>query len=122
MIQNHRQASGGVTVDNDYILILNTCPDLSEAKRIASVLVESGVSACVNIIPNIASVYRWKGLVEYQEECLLIIKSRADCFPAVRDKILGQHPYELPEVIAVPLVDGFDKYLRWIDSALQHST
>lgn len=106
---------------NDYILILSTCPDLSGARRIASLLVESGVSACVNIIPNIASVYRWKGLVEYQEECLLIIKSRVDCFPAVRDKILEQHPYELPEVIAVPLVEGFDKYLRWIDSALQHS-
>jgi len=121
MIQHHPEAAGGVNVKDNYILILNTCPDLSGAKRIASLLVESGVSACVNIIPNIASVYRWKGLVECQEECLLIIKTRVECFPAVRDKILGQHPYELPEVIAVPLVDGFDKYLRWIDSALRHS-
>ena len=105
---------------HNYILILSTCPDLSGAKRIARLLVESGVSACVNIIPNVASVYRWKGLVECQEECLLIIKSRDECFPAVRDKILEQHPYELPEVIAVPVIDGFDKYLRWIDNALNH--
>ncbi|MGH8657830.1 MAG: divalent-cation tolerance protein CutA [Gammaproteobacteria bacterium] len=107
-------------MNNEYILILSTFPDLSGAKQIARLLVESGVSACVNVIPSIASVYRWKGVIECQEECLLIIKTRVECFPAVRDKILGQHPYELPEVIAVPVVDGFDKYLRWIDSALQH--
>ncbi len=111
----------GVFVRHNYILVLSTCPDLSGAKRIASSLVESRVSACVNIVPKIASVYRWKGAIECEEEYLLIIKTRVECFPAVRDKILGEHPYELPEVIAVPLVDGFDKYLRWIDSELQHS-
>lgn len=111
----------GIFVKHNYILILSTCPDLSGAKRIASSLVESRVSACVNIVPQIASVYRWKGVIECEEEYLLIIKTRVECFPAVRDKILGEHPYELPEVIAVPLVDGFDKYLHWIDSELQHS-
>ncbi len=121
MISRLPLSRDGVLVKANYILILSTCPDLSGAKRIARSLVESRVSACVSIVPQIASVYRWNGVIECEEEHLLIIKTRVECFPAVRDKILAEHPYELPEVIAVPLVDGSDKYLHWIDSELQPS-
>lgn len=105
-------------VKYDYTLALTTCPDLDTAKRIASLLIESHVSACVNIVPKIVSVYRWKGTIECEEEYLLLIKTRTERFAALRELILAQHPYELPEVIEVPLVGGFDGYLRWIDAEL----
>ncbi len=98
-----------------YLLILNTCPDKETALRVANTLMNKRLAACVNIIPGLTSVYHWKGQVESSEEHLLLIKSTQAAYPEVESTICQAHPYELPEVIAVPLMAGLDSYLSWID-------
>lgn len=94
-------------------IVLTTCPDTAAAERIARVLVEEKLAACVNMLPPMRSIYRWKGRVEDATEQLLVIKT-AQQFAAVRDRIRSLHPYELPEIIAVPIADGFPEYLAWL--------
>jgi len=96
-------------------LILNTCPDQQTADSIAAALVEEGLAACVNIVPGVQSVYRWRGKIERQGEYLLLIKARSDAFSSVSARIIELHPYELPEVIAVTIENGFQPYLDWIN-------
>jgi periplasmic divalent cation tolerance protein len=103
-----------------YQIVLTTCPDQESADRLASQLVETRVAACVNVIPGIRSVYRWKGEVVKDSELLLVIKSRADRFDGLKETILKHHPYELPEVIAVSASAGHLPYLAWIDSQLEN--
>lgn len=104
-----------------YQLVLSTCADSESADLLASVLVESGLAACVNIVPGLRSVYQWKGEVVKDDELLLVIKSRSDRFEQLKQAILERHPYELPEVIAVPVEAGHAPYLAWIDSQLDNS-
>ena len=99
---------------HEYQLVLTTCPDTAAAERIAQALVSERLAACVNILPIAKSVYRWKGKVESAAEQLLIIKSMARAFRAIRQRILELHPYELPEVVAVAVADGHPDYLAWI--------
>lgn len=87
---------------------------MAVAERIAQALVGERLAACVNIVPVAKSVYRWKGRVESAAEHLLIIKSMKRAFRAIRQRILELHPYELPEVLAVPVADGHPDYLAWI--------
>jgi periplasmic divalent cation tolerance protein len=95
-------------------IVLTTCPDQACAERIAKVLVEEGLAACVNILPPMRSVYKWQGKIESESEQLLLIKSTNQAFPAIRARILELHPYELPEIVAVPIADGLDRYLNWL--------
>ncbi|ADE16579.1 CutA1 divalent ion tolerance protein [Nitrosococcus halophilus Nc 4] len=104
--------------DTPYQLIFCTCPDQEVAKKLAALLVENRHAACANIVPGLTSVYRWQGKIETDSECLLLIKSRADHYSAVEQIIREQHPYELPEIIAVTIGSGLDGYLRWIDEEL----
>jgi periplasmic divalent cation tolerance protein len=99
----------------DKIIILNTCGSVEEAERIARVLVEAKLAACVNILAGIRSIYRWKGAVEDSGEWLLLIKTRRELFAAVSAELRRVHSYEVPEAIAVPVVDGLPDYLSWID-------
>lgn len=108
--------------ENAYQLIFCTCPDEEVASRLASLLVEQQYAACVNIIPGLTSVYRWRGKVETDREYLLLIKTRTDYYPAVERIVREHHPYELPEVIAVTIGKGLDNYLHWIDSQLSPAT
>ncbi|QKT03237.1 divalent-cation tolerance protein CutA [Ectothiorhodospiraceae bacterium 2226] len=101
-----------------HLLVLTTCPDRDSARQVADALVAQRLAACVNIVPGLESVYHWKGAVERDEELLLVIKTRADRYPAVEAAVCEQHPYELPEVIAVPMARGLRPYLRWIDDNL----
>ncbi|MGR9052479.1 MAG: divalent-cation tolerance protein CutA [Gammaproteobacteria bacterium] len=101
-----------------YQLILCNCPDLVVARRIADTLVENGLAACVNILPGLTSVYRWQDQIESAEEILLLIKSRADYYAKLETAVRQLHPYELPEIIAVPIDQGLPDYLRWIDTCL----
>ena len=85
-------------------IILCTCPDEETAKGVATALVDAGLAACVNIQPSITSVYRWHGKTEIANESLLVIKSRTENYSGIEKKIIDLHPYELPEIIAVPIV------------------
>jgi periplasmic divalent cation tolerance protein len=95
-------------------LLYCTCPDTDTAQRIARALVEQRLAACVNIVPGLRSIYRWKGEVQDDAECLLLIKTRESRVEALAESIRRLHPYELPEVIAVPVVAGLAPYLDWI--------
>jgi periplasmic divalent cation tolerance protein len=98
------------------IVTLCTCPDKESAEKIARLLVESRLAACVNILPNLTSVYSWQGQIETADEHLLIIKSPQAGYQAIETAILSLHPYELPEIIAVPIGQGLPGYLNWIHS------
>jgi periplasmic divalent cation tolerance protein len=99
-------------------LVLCTVPDRDSAEKIAETLVSEHLAACVNIIPGIASVYRWEGSVEKGEELLLLIKTGQDVYRSLEQRILALHPYELPEIIAVPIQTGQTDYTEWIKSCL----
>ena len=97
-------------------IVVTTCPDAETAERVASELVTSGLAACVNVFPPMRSIYRWKGAVESAQEQMLVIKGRVDDFPAIEARIVALHPYELPEILAVPIVGGLPAYLSWLSN------
>ena len=101
--------------ETPYQLVLTTCPDAGVAKTIAATLVEERLAACVNVLPPMQSIYRWKGGVESEPEQLLIGKIRVADYAAVQQRIQDLHPYELPEVIAIPISNGLPAYLAWIE-------
>jgi len=96
-------------------IVVTTCGSVEEAQKIARELVERRVAACVNIVSPIQSVYRWQGKVESATEWLLLIKTSAEKFAAVRDAIGELHSYDLPECIMVSIEDGSPEYLKWIE-------
>lgn len=102
----------------DKIVVFSTCESAEEAAKVARQLVEARLAACVNVVPSVRSIYRWRGQIEDAGECLLVIKSRRDLFPRLREAIAGMHSYEVPEVLALPVVDGSDSYLAWLDREL----
>ena len=97
----------------DVLVVLVTCPP-DKAQGIADALVEERVAACVNVVPSLRSVYRWKGAVHHDEEAMLLVKTTKDRFEALKQAVLRHHPYELPEVIAVPVDRGHTPYLEWV--------
>jgi periplasmic divalent cation tolerance protein len=100
------------------IVVLSTCGSPEEADRLARSLVEQRLAACVNVIPGINSHYWWQGRLETAQECLLLIKSSRENFDQLRSAVEQVHSYEIPEVIALPVVDGALNYLNWIDGNL----
>jgi periplasmic divalent cation tolerance protein len=100
-------------------LVLCTAGSEHEARKIANALVDRKLAACVNIIPRIESIYRWQGKVESSREWLLLIKTTAEKFDAVRNAIRELHSYELPECIAITLEDGSYDYLQWIEDSIR---
>ena len=104
-----------------YLLILNTCPDLPTAQTLAEGLVRDRLAACVNILPSLLSTYRWHGEIESAEEHLLMIKTHSDRYSDLEQYIQQRHPYELPEIIAVPIVDGLPGYLAWIGKEIERN-
>ena len=102
----------------DKIVVLSTCASADEAGRIARALVEKRLAACVNVVAGVRSVYRWKGAVEEEAEVLLVIKSSRALFAQLRIELERMHSYEVPEVVAVPIVEGSERYLAWMDREL----
>ena len=98
----------------DKIVVLSTCASDEEASRIAHKLIELRLAACVNVLPGVRSIYRWKGAVEESTETLLVIKSSRPLFDALRAAIEKLHSYEVPEVIALPIVEGARNYMEWL--------
>jgi periplasmic divalent cation tolerance protein len=100
--------------DPNVLLVLCNTPDAECAARIAHALVEQGLAACVNILAPCHSVYRWQGKIEEATEIPLLIKTTALAYPALEEHLRELHPYEVPEIIAVPLAAGLPAYLAWV--------
>lgn len=97
--------------------MFSTAPDIVTAKDIGEALVQSGAAACVNIIPGVQSIYRWRGDVCRDEEIILLIKTSDEKIEEVKKTVLAMHPYEVPEVISLNITGGSDKYLSWINDS-----
>jgi periplasmic divalent cation tolerance protein len=102
----------------DRLVLLVTAPDGPPAEALARALVAEGLAACVNRLPGVQSTYRWEGQVQDERETLLVVKSTAAAYPALERRIRELHPYEVPEVIALPIVRGSEAYLSWLDSSV----
>ena len=102
-----------------YHIVFNTCPDEETAERIANALLDQRLAACINIVPGLRSIYNWKGKRENGTEVLLMIKSPTGVYAELETVLRGMHPYELPEIIAVPISAGLTAYLEWIGSETQ---
>jgi periplasmic divalent cation tolerance protein len=98
------------------LLVLTNLPDRAAAERLAGALVEQRVAACVNILAPCRSVYRWKDAVQHDDEHPVLIKTTGERYPALEAAIRAAHPYELPEIIAVPIERGLAAYLAWVDA------
>ena len=102
----------------NHIVMLCTVPDQESGAKIARALVEERLAACVNLLPGVGSVYRWEGKVEEASEALLVIKTTAARFEAVKKRIKELHSYELPEIIAVSITAGSSEYLKWLTDSI----
>lgn len=104
---------------SDLLLVLSTLPDQASAEQVAERILHDKLAACVNISPPATSLYSWNEKIERSSEVTLLIKTRAACYPALESALRANHPYELPEVIAVPITQGLTDYLAWIEKCTQ---
>jgi periplasmic divalent cation tolerance protein len=102
----------------DKIVVFSACSTEEEARRIARKLVADRLAACVTVTPQARSVYRWNGAIEEADECLLVIKSSRALFDRLRTELEKAHTYEVPEVVALPVVDGAPNYMNWLSNEL----
>jgi periplasmic divalent cation tolerance protein len=98
----------------DALVVFVTAPTAEKAAELARALVEERLAACGNVVSGLRSIYRWQGKVEDEAEALLVLKTTRACFEALRDRILALHPYQVPEVLALPVEAGSAAYLAWI--------
>jgi periplasmic divalent cation tolerance protein len=96
------------------LLVLTNLPDAASAQAMARALVEQQLAACVNCLPGVKSVYRWQGAIEEADEVTLLIKTAASRYAELEAVIKGSHPYQVPEIIALPLTGGLPAYLSWV--------
>lgn len=116
------KAAGGTRL-NKYILVMTAVPNKETGQLIAKTCVKEKLAACVTISGSSESLYRWKGQLTQDREHILFIKTRNSLFTELKEKILKLHPYQVPEIIALPLADGLPEYLNWIDEETkQHTT
>jgi periplasmic divalent cation tolerance protein len=101
------------------VVALSTVASAEDAERIARALVEKGVAACVNVVPGVVSFYRWKGRLERDAEVLLVIKTRGERFEELKAALLAEHPYEVPELVALPIAAGHERYLEWLAESVR---
>jgi periplasmic divalent cation tolerance protein len=107
------------SVMTDKIVILSTCATAEEAEKLARELVDARLAACVSLIPRMRSYFRWKGAVETADECLLVIKTSRSLFDSVRLVLEKSHTYEVPEMIALQIVEGSENYMNWMQANLE---
>ena len=104
------------------ILVLTNLPDRAAAERLAEMLIDKQLAACVNILAPCRSVYRWKGSIQHDEEHPMLIKTTAERYQALQQALREGHPYELPEIIAVPVERGLPEYLQWVEAETRAET
>lgn len=102
----------------DYVMALTTVPENFDAAALAHDLVGAGLAACVTIVPAVRSIYTWQGEVKSDQEQQLLIKTTADLVDALWDMVRDRHPYDVPEFLVLPVIDGSTDYLQWIDRSL----
>lgn len=102
----------------DYIIVLITTASKQEAEKIVQHLLDDKLIACANIIGSVTSFFRWSGNIERAEECLVLLKSRKDLFERLIEVVKTMHSYEVPEILALPVVEGSKDYLDWLESCL----
>jgi periplasmic divalent cation tolerance protein len=100
-------------------VVITTTETLQDAERLAAMLVERELAACVQILPSITSIYRWQGKVEKSAECLLLIKTTREAYPELETAIRENHSYQTPEIIALPVEAGSDGYLNWLKASIK---
>ena len=100
--------------DTDYVLVMTTLPADADLSSFAHALVETRLAACVNLLPPMDSVYRWEGKIEHEKERQLVIKTTRTRILPLWERVREMHPYDVPEFIVVPIIDGNDAYLRWV--------
>jgi len=98
----------------DYIVIFVTCASEKEGEKIGHALLEEKLAACVNIVPGLKSLFRWKGKISTEQEVLLIIKTKDTLFEKLKKRVIELHSYEVPEIIALGVLAGYEKYLDWL--------
>jgi periplasmic divalent cation tolerance protein len=101
----------------DAVVVLLTAANGEEAARLADMLVGSHLAACVQILPEIESVYRWQGKIERQSEVLLVVKTNLEKFDDLEREVRALHSYDTPEIVALPITAGSEPYLRWLDAS-----
>ena len=101
-------------MDDGALLVLSTFPDAASARRIGRQLVEEHCAACANLLPPLESIYWWEGKLENANETLVLFKTTADRYPALETTLRQLHPYEVPEIIALPIARGLPDYWRWV--------
>ena|SRR3989338_5842919 len=100
------------------IIVLITTKNVSQANKIARKLLDEKLIACANILKGVQSLFWWQGKIEHSNEVLLILKTRRRCFQNIVSTVKVLHSYEVPEIIALPIVDGYDKYLKWLSQSV----
>jgi periplasmic divalent cation tolerance protein len=98
----------------DALLVFTTLPSADKAAELAKVLIEERLAACANLLPAIRSIYRWQGKLQDENEVLVLLKTRAEHLERLKLRILELHPYEVPEILAVPVEAGYQPYLEWL--------
>ena len=106
----------------DSLLVFTNLPDRETAEKLASLLIERRLAACVNILAPCSSVYRWQGEIQHDEEHPLLIKTAQDRYAELEAAIRAHHPYELPEILAVPIMRALPAYLSWVESETRAGT
>jgi periplasmic divalent cation tolerance protein len=106
-------------MNTNYIIVLVTIADKAEAEKIAQKLLEEKLIACANIVNPVTSFFHWSGKIDKAEECLVVMKSRMDLFAELSERLKGLHSYEVPEILALPIVEGSRAYLDWMGAVLK---
>jgi periplasmic divalent cation tolerance protein len=104
---------------SERVVVLSAVAREEDALRIAGALVERGLAACVNVVPGVVSIYRWKGAVQREAELMLVIKTRSERLSALKEALTELHPYDVPEALVLPVSDGLAPYLAWLDDAVR---
>lgn len=107
---------------SEVLLVISNAPDRAKAEHIAEALVATNVAACVNILAECSSIYRWEGKIERATEVPLLIKTTAEAYPRLEAELRKLHPYAVPEIIAIPISAGLPAYLDWVQTETRKTT